>query len=345
MRRSPIERVLVAIKPWQRGLPLESQHASQLADALGGELMLVSSVFDARVAARANRADTTALAARKRLIEAEHVELDRLAQSLRDWDTTVTTRVVWEAPAYQAVLHVAEEWQADLLVIGVHERRFRLGTRLTDTDWQLMRLTPCPLLLVKDPAFDGYPTILAAIDPAHPQAAASGVDRAVLGLSRAIARACGSKLHAVHALPPALPVPSPTVETEPGVFVDEDAIEALERRAVAELAADYELAPDNVDVVQGAPASVIADAAADRNAALVVMGALRRSQVEQAMIGSTAEGVAMEVPCDVLLVPPPKSSPAANLKRTTRAKDTARTAKPRRRGASSAARGRRPAAP
>jgi universal stress protein E len=345
MSRSQIQRILVAVKPWQRGLPLESQHASQLAEALGSELMLTSSVFDARTAARANSGEAKGLAARGRLIEAEHVELERLAQSLREWGSTVTTRVVWEAPAYQAVLRVAHDWQADLLVVGVHERRFRLGTRLTDTDWQLMRLAPCPLLLVKDPAFDGYPTILAAIDPAHPQAASSGVDRAVLGLSRAIARACGSKLHAVHALPPALPVPSPTVETAPGVFVDEDAIEALERRAVADLAADYELAPDNVDVVQGAPVTVIADAAADRNAALVVVGALRRSQLQQAMIGSTAEGVAMDVPCDVLLVPPPKSLPAADRKLATRAKGTARTAKPRRRGASSATRARRPAAP
>ena len=345
MSRSPLERVLVAIKPWQRGLPLESQHASQLAEALGAKLMIVSSVYEARVARRANRGDAVALAARSRLIEAEHVELERVAQSLRDWGTNVTTRVAWEAPAYQAVLDVALEWRADLLVVGVHERRMRLGTRLTDTDFQLMRLAPCPLLLVKDPAFDGYPTILAAIDPAHPEAAASGVDRAVLDLSRTIARACGSELRAVHALPPKTPIASPTIEITPGVFVDQDAIEALERRSVAELAAEYDLAPECVDIVHGPPANVIAETAADRRAGLVVMGVLRRGQVERAMIGSTAEGVALDVPCDVLLVPPPPprvSSAASDL--GTQARDTARTAKPRRRRASSAAAARRPAA-
>ena len=92
MSRWAPERVLVAIKPWQRGLPLESQHASQLADALGARLMIASSVFDARVAGNEGRGDAAVPAGRARLIEAEHVELEKLAQSLRAWGTSVSTR-------------------------------------------------------------------------------------------------------------------------------------------------------------------------------------------------------------------------------------------------------------
>jgi universal stress protein E len=336
-----MERVLVAIKPWERGLPLESQHAAQLAQALGAELMLLSAVFDARIASRAERGNAAALAARARMIETERVELERLAQSLRDWGATVATRVVFQAPAYQAVLDVAREWRADLLVVGVHERGLRLGTRLTDTDWQLMQLTPCPLLLVKDPAFDGYPTIIAAVDPAHPQAAESGVDRAVLETANTLARACGSELRAVHALPEPERSPLRPVEVAPGVYYDADAIEELHRRAVDELLANYAVPPERVDLVQGAPAAVIVQTVDERRAALVVIGALRRSRLEQAILGGTAEAVAMDVPCDVLLVPPPG---AAARSRGRKPRDTARTAKPPRRRASSAARDRRPAA-
>jgi nucleotide-binding universal stress UspA family protein len=166
----------------------------------------------------------------------------------------------------------------------------------------------------------------------------------VLDLAAAIARACRSELRAVHALLPSAPIPSPTIEMAPGVYVDQDAIEALERRAVTELAAEYELSPQQVDIAHGPPATVIAETAADRRAALVVMGVLRRGGVEQAMIGSTAEGVAMDVPCDVLLVPPPKA-PSTTRARATGSRDTGRTTKPRRRRASSAADVRRPAAP
>jgi len=343
MSERQLERVLVAIKPWERGLPLESQHAAQLAQAVGAELLLASAVFDAKIASRAERGNAGALLARGRMIEAERVELERLAQSLRDWGAKVATRVVFQAPAYQAVLDTAREWRADLLVVGVHERGLRLGTRLTDTDWQLMHLTPCPLLLVKDPAFDGYPTILAAVDPTHPQAAASGVDRAVLEISSKLARACESELRAVHALPEPARSPLRPVEIAPGVYCDADAIEELHRRAVDELLAGY-VAPDRVDLIAGTPAEVIAQAAADRHAALVVIGALRRSRLERAILGSTAEAVAMDVPCDVLLVPPPGPAPAAARSGGRDVTDTAKTTKPRRRAASSAAPDRRPRA-
>jgi universal stress protein E len=340
MNRWAPERVLVAIKPWQRGLPLESQHASQLADALGARLMITSAVFDARVASRAGRGDA---AARARLIEAEQVELEKLAQSLRAWGTAATTRVVWGAPAYQGVLDVAREWQADLLVLGAHEEGLRVGTRLTDTDWQLMRLAPCPLLLVKDPLFTGYRTVLAAVDPAHPEPARTGIDRFVLDVARTVADACESELRVVHALPDPAHLPPSPVEIAPGVYCDADAIEELHRRAVDDLLALHGVPPEQVDLVQGAPAEVIARTAADRRAELVVLGALRRGQLEQALLGSTAEAVAARVPCDVLLVPAPQAaSDAAEEARD--AKGTARTAKPRRRGASSATRGRRPAA-
>jgi len=346
MSEQKIERVLVAIKPWERGLPLESQHAAQLAQALGAELMLTSAVFDARVASRADRGSKTALAARGRLIEAERVELERLARSLRDWGASVATRVVFQAPAYQGVLDVAREWRADLLVVGVHERGLRLATRLTDTDWQLMHLTPCPLLLVKDPKFDGYPTILAAVDPAHPQAAKSGVDGAVLAIARTFASACKSELRAVHALPERARSLLRPVEIAPGVYCDADAIEELHRRAVDELLASCGIAPEQVDLAPGAPAEVIAQTAAERHAELVVIGALRRSRLEDAILGSTAEAVAMDVPCDLLLVPPPAAAPvAARSRRGRETRGTGKKARPPRRAASSAALDRRPPAP
>jgi universal stress protein E len=209
---------------------------------------------------------------------------------------------------------------------------------LTDTDWQLMRLAPCPLLLVKDPAFDGYPTILAALDPVHPQAAESGVDRAVLKTAKRLAAAFESKLRAVHAMPES-PAPSSAVEIAPGIFCDTEAIEQFRRRALEELLAEHALDRANLDVAQGKPAAVIARTAAERHAALVVIGALRRSALEQAVLGSTAEAVAMDVPCDVLLVPPPAPRGAMTGRIV---KDKAKKAKPPRRRASSGAAGHPP---
>jgi universal stress protein E len=298
-----LKRITVAIKPWQRGLPLAANHARQLAQSVDARIELVSSVFDAAVAAKSERGDAAGRAIQDRTIMTARVELERLAASLRDWGVDVATRVVWGVPPYEAILDAAESWGADLLVVGVHERD-TLHARLTDTDWQLMRRVRCPLLLVKSGTFSGYRTILAAVDPLQAHDEPAGLDRAVLDAGRCIAKACGSKLRAVYAYPGAGAFElASAVEVAPGVYYGAENVEALHRRAVNELAGQFGIAPHEVDLVEGRVPEVIVDAAAKRHAELVVVGTGQRRGLAAAALGNTAEIVAGEVGCDVLIVP------------------------------------------
>lgn len=298
-----LARVVVAVKPWERGLPLAANHARQLAQTVGAEIRLVSTVFDAAAAAGRERGDALAAAKADRLVGGARVELERLAQSMREWGAKVTTHVVWGASVYASILSVVREWRADLLVVGVHERR-ALHTRLTDTDWQLMRHAPCPLLLVKDPVFDGYATIVAAVDPLHEHAEPSGLDRSVLAAARTLARALGSKLKALNAYPgeAAFELVS-AVQVAPGVLYGSENVAALHRRAVTELVEQYGVTQDDIELVEGAPAEAILAAAGAKGTKLVVVGVPQRRGGLAAVVGSTAEAVAAEAPCDVLLVP------------------------------------------
>src|SRR5690606_19793080 len=124
---------------------------------------IVGSVFDAAVSAGRDRGEPLAHRAQTRAVAAARTWLERLAAPLRAWGARVGTRVVWGVPPYEAILDTAEEWRAELIVVGTHERG-ALHTRMTDTDWQLIRRARCPLLLVKGAAFSGYRTILAAVD-------------------------------------------------------------------------------------------------------------------------------------------------------------------------------------
>jgi nucleotide-binding universal stress UspA family protein len=297
-----IRRIVVAIKPWQRSLPFGPAHARELAK-VGAELRLVTTVFDTGVAAGRERGDANAMARGERMVAAARVELERLAQSMRDAGATVTTRVVWQVSAYTGIAIAAREWRANLVVVGVHEHR-PLRTRITDTDWQLMRVVPCPLLLVKAADFDGYRTILAAVDPLHAHDEPEGLDRAVLAAGRAFALAFGAKLRAVnvHAGAGAFELAS-AVQVTPGVFYGAENVPALHERAVAELVEQYGVGAAETDVVAGRPAEAILDTAAERRAQLVVVGVPHRHAGVAAVIGSTAESVAAEAPCDVLLVP------------------------------------------
>ena len=299
-----LKKILVAVKPWQRGLPLAANHARQLAQLADAQLQLVTTVFDAGVAAASDRGETAAGVARERAFAAARVELERLARSLRDWRALVTTKVVWGSPVYERILAAARDWHADLVVVGAHDPE-TLHTRLTDTDWQLMRRTECPLLLVKSPTFSGYRTIVAAVDPLQAHDEPYGLDRAVLDAGRTIARACDSTLRAVYAYPGAAAFDlASSVEVTPGVFYGTEHVEDLHRRAVNELAVQFGIGAAEVDVVAGSAADAVADTAAKRRAELVVVGMPRRGLVAAAL-GSTAESVVANVDCDVLVVPAP----------------------------------------
>ena len=247
-----LQRIMVATKPWERGLPIAANHVRHLAHG-DAQIEIVGSVFDAAVSAGRERGEAVARRIQDRTVAAARATLERLAASLREGDARVTTRVVWGVPPYEAILAAAQDWGADLLVVGAHERD-ALHTRLTDTDWQLMRRTRCPLLLVKGAAFNGYGTILAAVDALRSRDETWVLDQAVLSASRCVAAACGS---VVRELPPG----------------------------------------------EGLQAQSIIDAAASRRADLVVVGAARRPVLTPAPLGDTAELVAGELPCDVLIVP------------------------------------------
>jgi universal stress protein E len=260
MLRMKLQRIMVATKPWERGLPIAANHARQLAHSADAEIVIVGSVFDAAVSAGRDRGDANAHRTQDRTVAAARATLERLAASMRDCGARVTTRIVWGVPPYEAILAAAEEWRADLLVVGTHEPGTR-HTRLTDTDWHLIRLARRPLLLVKGAVFNGYRTVLAAVEPLHGCDEAGRLDRAVLAASRCIAEACASNVR-------------------------------------------------ELESVQGSAAQAIIDAAAHRCADLVVVGAERRGLAE-AVVGNTAELVAGELPCDVLIVPTPVEQPVA----------------------------------
>ena len=310
-----LKRILVAVKPWQRGLPLAASHARRLAQMTNAQLQLVGTVFDAKAAAGSDRGDPGARCARERALEAARVDLERLAGSLRDWGANVTTKVVWNASAYEGILAAAREWNADLVVVGIHEPA-TLHTRLTDTDWQLMRRVECPLLLVKSPSFGGCRTVVAAVDPLHGHDEPYGLDRAVLDAGRAIARACGSTLRAVFAYPGAEAFDLVSaVEVAPGIFYGAENVEEVHRRAVGELAAQFGVTAAEVDLVAGAAPEVIIDTVTKRRAQLVVVGTARRRGALAAAVGSTAEYVVAAAPCDVLVVPAPTGNAAEMVQR------------------------------
>jgi nucleotide-binding universal stress UspA family protein len=299
------QRVLAATKPAQRGLPLSAIRAREFAQMVDGEILLVSVVFDSVVAGGLEGAAALETVAKSRLIEDQRLELERTAQSLRDWGAAVTVRVVWDAATDRGILRVADEWHPTLVVVGAHEPRAMLQTPLTDTHWRLVHACTWPLLLAKPSASNDRRTILAAVDPSRAESRAVAHD--VLRAACRFATALDCQVRVVHAFPdPENFALVSSVEVSPGVFYGIENIAELHRRAVEELAGSHGIDPSHTDVRPGEPAAVIRQLMMDdHDVRLVVLGLSRHSLLQQVVLGSITQAVTSESPCDVLLIPQP----------------------------------------
>ena len=312
MKNKKIKRVLVAVKPFERGLPLAVSRARLLAEHLDADIDLVACVSDVGLEtgfglglgsdlASAEPATLEVLRAgwHKRALEA----LDELAEPLRATGARVTTHVSSHRPVYEGLLEVVASVRADLLVVGVHEPTPLPHTRLTDTDWQLMRLCPRPLLLARDPSLDRYGTLLAAVDPLRRHAEPPGLDEAVLRTAHELAAGFGADLCVANVYPnPEEYEVASSVEVEPGVFYGTENFETAYRRALDELIDGSGIEPTATILRRGRPAAMLIEVAREREVDLIVLGALKRNMVEAAVLGSTAERVVAEASSDVLLV-------------------------------------------
>lgn len=304
MKKS-VKRVLVATKPRQGELPLSVYHARFLTESLDAELRLLSCVFDPEISLGLSKGEPEAAAAQVGLVESERSVLAELSASLTDWGVEAEVVVRWGYPTEDVVLNEIERWKADLVVVGTHEAGSKPYTRLAQLDWQLMRSCPCPMLIARDPKFEGYTKVLAAVDPLHRHAEPSGLDQAVLESASLLAKATEAQLLVAHVYPdPQDYALASAVEVQPGVYYGNENIEDVHRKALMELVENFGIRRSQVLMKSGDPAEQLGNAIIENEIDLVVLGALKRGRLEQWLLGSTAERVVAEVACDVLLIKP-----------------------------------------
>lgn len=304
---SPIRRILVAIKdPWRRSLP-EVRKAAQLARALGARVQLFHALSDPLYIDAAEAAGVSLV----NLERSEHTRatkrLEMLARRLQNvkGDVRVDAVVEWDFPAHEAVIRAARRFDADLIVGERHATPHHLPWLLRFTDFELLRLAPVPVLLVKTKQAYDHPTILAAIDPSHADSKPLKLDRKILSCASQIAQALRGSLHAVFAYDP-VPVSGmesglPLGETTEAIAA---ATEARARKALARALNGTSIPESRRHLVPQHPIDAIEGAAGEIDCDIVVMGAISRSGLKRLVLGSTAERVFDDLRCDVLVVKP-----------------------------------------
>lgn len=302
---SSIRRILVAVKDPAARLQPAVQKAAQLAAGLGARLELFHAICEPIFV------DAVALAGRPlEQLEDEwrqrHLErLERVAQKLRDGGLSVTTTCDWDYPAFEAVVRRALRSKSDLIVAERHAKKHLAPWLLRFNDWELLRRSPVPVLLVKSGRRWQRPAVLAAVDPTHSFAKPAKLDAAIVDAAGAVATALGGKLHAVHAFVPTvidvrqLDLDDPNLSAHIESQAAKQAAVALERTVGA-----AGVPPARRHLVARHPADAIPQVARSTKAGIVVMGAVSRSGLKRLVVGDTAERILDALACDVLVVKP-----------------------------------------
>jgi universal stress protein E len=302
-RRGGIRRILVAVKIERARACPAVVKAAQLARVLGAELVLFQALTvplpsGAKPASRRGRESEVTRTIRDSCLQT----LEALAVRLRRRGIEVRVCADWDSPAYAAITRAAHRVRADLIVAERHAGWHHPAHLLHPTDWELLRRSRMPVLLVARSGPYRRPVVLAALDPDRSFAKPARFDAQILHAASALASGLRGVLHAVHAY-----VPVPVAAFARGTT--EETVARLTRQAAAaareKLAASAAGVPGSRrHIVARHPADAIVEVAAETRSSIVVMGAVSRSALTRFLIGSTAERVLGRLPCDLLIIRP-----------------------------------------
>ena len=300
-----VKHILVAIADPSARSSAALAKAAMLARKSGAEVTIFHSLYSPYVAGEQFYSPDALEKDIEGAVNARKAQLARLAKQFEKDGLRVRVRVRWDYPVYESIVREAVRERVDLVVAESHRHTRVARVVLSNTDWQLIRLCPCPVLFVKTAKPYGRVRVLAAVDPLHTHAKPEALDTRILQVGSELAEAFNGRLHAVHSYLLATPFTS-GVLMEPvplPVNVAEQHLAEV-RKAFEDLTAPFSLGARRTHLRAGNAGEEIPAVAEEIGAGVVVMGAVSRSGLKRLFIGSTAERVIDHLQCDVLVIKP-----------------------------------------
>lgn len=295
----PDYKTILATTDFSRSSGVAVSRAAHLARAAGAHLELlhvlpsepVSASWPALRGALGldwNRASVDAMDQLRRAAERIHAEFALHAELQ-----------LLEGKPHQKIAARAVEIVADLVVVGAHGEHFVLDVFSGTTAQRVQRLSTVPVLVVRQASLRRYERVLVATDFSVASAAAART---------ALRFFPDAMLHVLHAFD------VPFASRLAWVGVNQAAIDDYRRQVRDQALMEFEAyvretglegRVTSVRVQHGYAPARIRERAAELDVDVVVLGTQGKSWLEIGLLGSVAEHVATESPCDVLLVRPP----------------------------------------
>jgi universal stress protein E len=289
MNKKPWKTIMVVISdPFARDQPA-LRRAVPIALRSGARLVLFNSFM------LPQPVSDVPMDSQQQIIAAAIRQRRERLQSLAEGLGLLRTQCVveWDYPAHEAIVRQVLKTQPDLLMTASHRHGRLARLLLANTDWELMRICPCPVWFVRLRELPLQPRILIAVDPFHAREKPARLDDRLMRTAATIGKQFEGHMSVVHACE------LPEGERPMGSMA---LVQAQQR--VNDLAANYGIIAEEAQVKAGRPEEVIASIARREYADILVMGVVSRSLKGPPVIGNTAERVIDHVSCDVLVIKP-----------------------------------------
>lgn len=296
-------RVLFAIRNPEAARQPGLAKAIQVARARGASLELFHAICDPIFIELAQLGDNSVDALRERIEGEVRIPLARMCETARKHGIEAGYSVEWDYPPHEAVVRRAQALHAELIVAECHKGERTRPWLIHLTDWELLRLSPVPVLLIRNGKAYRRPLTLAAVDPAHAHAKPSRLDERILAAGTAISKGLRGALHVMHANYPTIAGVGSPVDHGWSTLTYDQLLDQ-ERAAFETFRSNVGMPRTRAHLVEGNPVVQIPRLARKLGADIVVMGAVSRSGLGRIFIGNTAERVLGALNCDVLVVKP-----------------------------------------
>lgn len=242
------------------------------------------------------------------LRQAEEEELEALAKSASALGIKVTTSILTDHPASDAIVAKAIEVDPRIVFKGTQYHSAAERATFKFVDWQLIHKLDYPLWLVKPHEWQEKPVIIAAVDPMHHHDKEGTLDQAIVKTGKELAAKCDGELRLVHTYDRLEAIGRFTKLRFNPKKVPVEEIEAQMRdehqREIDALATRIGIDPTTVQMLPGRASEVLPPLARSIGADLVIMGAHARIDKDERIISSAAEQVLDHLHCDTLIAHP-----------------------------------------
>ena len=232
-------------------------------------------------------------------IAAKQAAVDKLVTPYKEMGYRITTSVIQIHRLYEDIIKSARDYKADFVFKSVRQHAPLKRMFYTSTDWNLIRMCPTALLLVRDQGTVRGKPVIASVniddeDPEHQE-----LNRIVLAQANALAEVLGAKVHLIYAYGPAVVMGD---GADPMAYqIAKDKHDAEFKKAKA-LASVNNVLASNTKLREGTPATIVTEYAEEISAGIIVLGTVARNGASGLFIGNTAESMLEKTHRDMFVI-------------------------------------------